>query len=66
MITVNEAQIEYQPDMLLAQALTKAAVDMEAHMLITVDGVFADKNNAGRIVINDGAEICVMPILSGG
>ena len=52
--------------MTLAEALDAACVDMGAPMLITIDGKLADKANAKRIILFDGAEICVMPILSGG
>ena len=66
MITVNGEQIRYRQGMTLAEALDAACVDMGAPMLITVGGKLANKANAKRIMLSDGAEICVMPILSGG
>jgi len=66
MITVNGEQVQHRQSMTLAAALDAVCVDMGAPMLITIDGKLADKANAKRIMLSDGAEIRVMPILSGG
>ena len=52
--------------MTLAEALDEATVDVESPMIITVNDAIVDKSNIGRFELSDNAEICVMPILSGG
>jgi len=66
MVTVNGDPVEFRQGMVLAEALAQAGINTEAAMLLTVDNVYADKNDAVRIAISDNAEIRVMPILSGG
>jgi len=66
MVTVNGAFIEHTDGMVLSDALMKAGVDTGAPMLITVNGVYAEKNKAGHITIPDNADIRIMPLLSGG
>jgi len=66
MVTVNGTRIEFREDMALADALAAAGIDIGEAILITVDGVYIEKSSARHAVVGDGAEIVVMPILSGG
>jgi len=66
MVSVNGLSIEYREGMVLSDALAEAGVDTTAAILITVNSAYTEKSGASRMIITDGTEIRVMPILSGG
>ena len=66
MITVNDVSYEFEQEMTLAKALSDARIDLEAPMLITVDGRLVDRSGINHFVLSDGDRIQVMSILSGG
>ena len=66
MVTVNDRPVEYRDGMVLAEVLAEVGFATDEAVLITVDGVYAEKSKARSIVITDEAEISIMPFLSGG
>lgn len=58
--------MEFQQGIPLALALAEKRIDLDAPMLVTVNGKLIDKWDTNRFMLSDGDEIKVMPVLSGG
>lgn len=66
MITINDAAYPHRADMTLLDALMEGAVDINGPVLITLNGTFVGRDAYRDTPVQDGAEILVMRVVSGG
>jgi len=66
MLRVNDKPMAFRQGMVLATALMEAGVDSGVPFLVTVNGQFVEKTKYNQWVLEEDAQILVMPLLSGG
>lgn len=66
MVTVNGRQIDYQEGMTVADALRAAGEQPDTMTLVVVDGRVLLHDRLAVTPLADGAQIRLLPLLSGG
>lgn len=66
MISVNGREINFENGMTVADALRAAGESTDAMTLVVVDGKVIPHNLLQTTPVTDGAQIMLLPLLSGG
>jgi len=66
MVIVNGRKIDYNPGMTVLDALKKADITFDTMTLVIVDEKVISADQINRELLIDGANIKLMPIISGG
>ena len=66
MIRVNDRSYPFRPGMCLVDALRDDSVDIHGPTLITLNGTLVKRDSYAETALNDGDEILVIRVSSGG
>lgn len=66
MVRVNEREIEYKKGMTVADAIREAGQSIDKMTIVMVDGIILSLDEIKYVIVEDGAFIKLLPLISGG
>lgn len=66
MVRVNEREIEYKKGMTVADAIREAGQSIDKMTIVMVDGIILSLDEIKSVIVEDGAFIKLLPLISGG
>ncbi|NLY67889.1 MAG: MoaD/ThiS family protein [Tissierellia bacterium] len=66
MVRVNEREIEYKKGMTVADAIREAGQSIDKMTIVIVDGIVLSLDEIKSVIVEDGAFIKLLPLISGG
>lgn len=66
MVRVNEREIEYKKGMTVADAIREAGQSIDKMTIVMVDGIVLSLDEIKSVIVEDGAFIKLLPLISGG
>lgn len=66
MVRVNEREIEYKKGMTVADAIREAGQSIDKMTIVIVDGIVLSLDEIKYVIVEDGAFIKLLPLISGG
>lgn len=66
MISINDRTYSHRPDMSLYELLIQDNVDIHDAVLITLNGSLVRKESYGETILNDGDNVLVIRVSTGG
>mgnify|MGYP000870289646 CR=1 FL=1 len=66
MVRVNEREIEYKKGMTVADAIREAGQSIDKMTIVMVDGIVLSLDEIKYVIVEDGAFIKLLPLISGG
>ncbi len=66
MVRVNEREIEYKKGMTVADAIREAGQSIDKMTIVIVDGIVLTLDEIKYVIVEDGAFIKLLPLISGG